>query len=443
MSPSRFEEFLSKVTSKVKSKEAHGMIKKELTHHLQELSQSFEKRASSKAEAEEKAIQEMGNPYTIGEKLNQLHKPKIDWLLLALFLTIASISFLPLINGVPELSLSSAYFISRQAIWYTLAILVILGLLFFDYRRWKNFWLPFYGIGISLLLCTLLFGREMNGAKRFVSFGDFSFDATVFSLFFLFIAWTGLLTKINTFNSWSKQCLLCFLFWTPIFLYFMLPHFSLTIIYFFSIMTIFTFSHVSKKLAMKVVIANATVTASILFTFAMISFSRGGYFFHRLAAFINPTADPNGDGYIYILVKDVLSQAGWFGNGIFNDLSIHSLPEAHTDFAFPYLVYSLGWVFGIFLCLILLLFVLRISSNAFKTKDLYGRLLVIGGATFIAVPAFWNILMGLGIVPIMGVSLPFISYGGSMLLFYAAILGLVLNVYRRKDIIEPTIVKVK
>lgn len=138
-----------------------------------------------------------------------------------------------------------------------------------------------------------------------------------------------------------------------------------------------------------------------------------------------------------IPLKDILSKAGWFGKGLHNNLI---LPEAHTDFVFPFLVYSLGWVFGIFLCLLLVVFILRISRNAFKTKDLFGRLLTIGGAILFTVPACWNILMGLGIVPIMVVPLPFISYGGSMLLVYAALLGLILNVYRRKDIVESTLV---
>lgn len=144
---------------------------------------------------------------------------------------------------------------------------------------------------------------------------------------------------------------------------------------------------------------------------------------------------------MYILVKDILSNSGWFGHGLYNDINIQQLlPAAHTDFVFPYLVYSLGWLFGVFLCTILLIFISRISINSFKTKDQFGRLLVIGGAALFTVPTCWNVLMGFGIVPIMGVSLPFISYGGSMLLFYSAILGLILNVYRKKDIVEPTII---
>ena len=433
MSSSKFEEFLNKVTSKVKSKEAHSMIKKELSNHIRGLSQSIQKRESSKEKAEEKAIQEMGNPYAIGENLNRIHKPKMDWILIVLFVILAGVGFLPLVGGIPELS----FFIGRQAIWSILAVLVLIGFLFFDYRKLKNLWMYFYASGLLLHLYLYFFGYITNGVNKWISLPGFMVDGTMISLFLFFLAWAGIFSKNNEFNSWKKQGLLFFLFWTPIFLYMMVPNFMFSIIYFFCIIGMFAFAQVQKKLARKLVGTNAVV--GLIFLLAIIITSRESYFFTRLSAFINPNADPNGAGYMYIIVRDILSQAGWFGNGLYNDLNFQLLPEPHTDFVFPYLVYSLGWSFGIALSLILLLFISRISKNAFKTKDLYGRLIVIGGAALFGVPTIWNILMGFGLVPMMEVSLPFISYGGSMLLFYAALLGLILNVYRRKDIVEPTV----
>ncbi|WP_409275988.1 FtsW/RodA/SpoVE family cell cycle protein [Neobacillus sp. SCS-31] len=437
MSSHKSEEFLSKVTSKVKSKEAHNMIKKELTHHLQELSQSYIRRGLSKEDAEEKAIQEMGNPFTIGEKLNPLHKPKMDWVLIVLFVLFAGISFLPLVDGIPEFSLSGTYFMWRQAIWYTLAVLVMIGFLFFDYQKLKNGWMYFYAGGLLIHLYLHIFGIMVNGAKKWVSLAGLTIDGTMISLFFFFLAWAGILNKMNELNSCKKQGLLFVLFWTPILLYTMVPSFMVSMIYLFCVLGMFAFARIHKKLAINLVVTN--IVAGITFMIMIIMTSSQSSWFTRLSAFINPTADPNGTGYLYMAVRKVLSEAGWFGNGLNNDLNFQSLPEAHTDFAFPFLVYSLGWAFGIFLCLTLLIFISRISKNAFKTKDLYGRLLVIGGATLFAVPTTWNILMGLGVVPIMGVSLPFISYGGSGIVFYAAVLGLILNVYRRKDLVESTI----
>ncbi|MGG3806142.1 FtsW/RodA/SpoVE family cell cycle protein [Metabacillus fastidiosus] len=441
MSSPKFEEFLSKVTSKVKYKEARNMIKKELTNHLQELSQSYKNRGFSKEDADEKTIQEMGNPFTIGENLNALHKPKMDWVLIVIFIIIAGISFLPLVGGVPKISLSSTYFVGQQAIWYTIAVPVILGFLFFDYQKLKNWWMYFYAGGLLVHLYLHLFGNTTSGAKKWISLSGLTVDGTMISLFLFFIAWAGIFNKINEFQSWKKQGLLFVLFWTPILFYMMVPNFMNSIIYFFCLLGMFACARVHQKLAINLIVTN--IVAGILFIIIFIMTSHQSYLFTRLFTVINPDADPNGAGYLYIAVRNVLTEAGWFGNGLYNDLNFQLLPETHTDFAFPFLVYSLGWAFGIVLCFILLIFVSRISKNAFKTKDLYGRLIVIGGAALFAVPTTWNILMGLGIVPIMEVSLPFISYGGSGILFYAAVLGLILNVYRRKDMVEPTIVDFK
>jgi cell division protein FtsW (lipid II flippase) len=434
MNSKNFREFLNKVTSKVKSKEAHGMIKKELSNHVEQLSEAFQKNNLTKEEAEEKAIQEMGNPYTLGENLNRIHKPKTDWLLIVLFIAIASISFLPIINGVPELPNSGDYFLNQKIIGYILSVLIICTFLFFDYRRIKNYWVGLYGIGLILFMSTSLFGLIANGAKNWISIFGIAIDVGTATLFFFFLAWAGIFSRINEFNSWLKQILLSILFWIPILFYITIPNLGVMMIYFICIFMLFAFSMVQKRIAIQLVTLN--IVGFILMISLSFSTLLGSERINRLIAFINPNADPSDLGYIYLILQDIFSQAGWFGNG-FNQVPL--LPSAHTDFAFPFLVYTFGWAFGIVLCITLLTFILRISMNAFKTKDQYGRLLVIGGATLFTVPTLWNILMGLGILPITGVSIPFISYGNTTLVVYSAILGLILSIYRRKDIVEPTV----
>lgn len=425
-----FNDFLAKVMSKVKSKEAHKMIEKELHHHLQELSHSFQNREDSKEEAERKAVQEMGDPYSIGEKLNKLHKPRMDWVLLILFGMIGAISFLPLIGNAPGPS-----FLERQAIWLGLASIVTLSFLFFDYRKLMNWWIGFYVSGVLLLLYLLVFGITQNGVLRWISFGGFTVDVTTFTMLFFFLAWAGIFTKETMFSGW-RQIVMFVLFWIPFILYMMLPYFPYSIFYFFCVLMMFTFSHISKK--NKIIMLTANITTCLLFIVPILINFRGSRLSERLFSFLSPEKYFNGPGYMYILIKEFLADAGWFGNGLNGNSTIQALPEAHTDFAFPYLVYSLGWAFGIFLSILLLVFLWRMSQTASKTKDHYGKILVVGGATLIAVPAIWNILMGLGFAPIINVSLPFVSYGGSSLLFYSAVLGIILSVYRRKDIVEPT-----
>ncbi|MEA3318711.1 MAG: FtsW/RodA/SpoVE family cell cycle protein [Bacillota bacterium] len=430
MSSPIFNEFLTKVISKVRSKEAHSMIIKELHHHLLELSKSFENRADSLKEAEEKAVQEMGNPFTIGEKLNKLHKPRMDWMLISLFIVIGAISFLPLIGNAP-----GSLFLKQQAIWYSLGTIVLIAFLFFDYRKLRNWWLIFYSSGVLVLLYLPVFGLSVGGVKRWISFGGFTVDAATISMLLFFLAWAGIFTKSDMFNSW-RQVMMFGLFWIPFMLFMMLPALPYSIFYFLCVLMMFTFSHIRKK--SKVIMIAAKLTTCLLFIVLILITSRGSLLSERFFSFLSPEQYYNGPGYMYILIRGLLAEAGWFGNGLIGNSAIQSLPDAHTEFAFPYLVYSLGWAFGIALCILLIVFIWKISHNASKTKDSYGRILVVGGATLIAVPAIWNILMGLGFAPIIGVSLPFISYGGTTLIFYSAILGIILSVYRQKDIVEPS-----
>ncbi|HBZ6320617.1 TPA: FtsW/RodA/SpoVE family cell cycle protein [Listeria monocytogenes] len=414
MSSAIFEEYLGKVIAKVKSKQAHSMIKKELSSHLEELSDSFQRRGLSIEDADKKAMQEMGDPSAVGKNMNQLHKPRMDWLLIALFILLAGIGFLPLMSDVVS---PNYFFIKKQIVWLALAILALIGFLFFDYRKLKNLWMYFYAAALILFFTPFLVGISLTGGGRWVSLGGIMIDSPAISLFLFFLAWAGIFTKVTDFKGWKKLVMLLILFWAPVISYTMINRLVFSIIYFLCVLVMSIFYYRRNQFAIKVALGNLLV--GIIFISTMILKFSSSYLSDNL-----------------ISVKAILSQAGWFGKGLHNNLTI---PEAHTDFVFPFLVYSFGWVFGIFLCLLLLVFILRISLNAFKTKDLFGRLLTIGGAVLFTVPAFWNILMGLGIVPIMVVPLPFISYGGSMLLVYAALLGLILNVYRRKDIVEPTI----
>ncbi len=430
MSSPIFNEFLAKVISKVKSKEAHKMIEKELHHHLLELSQSFQNREDSREKAEEKAVQEMGNPYSIGERLNKLHKPRMDWMLIILFTIIGAFGFLPLIGNAP-----GSLFLERQAIWYSLGIIVLISFLFFDYRKLKNWWFLFYCSGVLVLLYLPVFGLSAGGVKRWISFGGFAVDATTISMLLFFLAWSGIFTKPDMFTGWRK-IIMFGLFWIPFILFMMLPSFPSSIFYFLCVLMMFTFSHIPKK--HKVIMITGKLTTCLLLIVPILISSRGPLLRERFLSFLSPEEHLNGPGYMYVLIKGFLAEAGWFGNGLNGNSAIQSLPDSHTDFAFPYLVYSLGWAFGIFLCMLLIVFIGKISRNASKTKDAYGRILVVGGATLIAVPAIWNILMGLGFAPIIGVSLPFISYGGTTLTFYSAVLGIILSVYRRKDLIEPS-----
>ncbi|QUR83781.1 FtsW/RodA/SpoVE family cell cycle protein [Listeria monocytogenes] len=414
MSSSTFEEYLGKVIANVKSKQAHSMIKKELSNHLEELSHSFQKRGLSIEDANKKAMQEMGDPSTVGRNMNQLHKPRMDWLLIALFILLAGISFLPIIGDVVA---SNSSFMKKQIVWLAIAVLALIGFLFFDYRKLKDLWMYFYAAALILFFTTFLVGIPLTGGGRWMSLWGIAIDSPAISLFLFFIAWAGIFTNANAFKGWKKLVMLLILFWLPVIFYTMLPQFVFSIMYFLCVLVMYIFYYRHNRFAIKVALGNLLV--GVIFISTMI--------LKYPSSYLPDTSIP---------LKDILSKAGWFGKGLHNNLI---LPEAHTDFVFPFLVYSLGWVFGIFLCLLLVVFILRISRNAFKTKDLFGRLLTIGGLYYLQFQLVGTSLWAWN-SPNHGSTSTIYQLRGSMLLVYAALLGLILNVYRRKDIVESTLV---
>lgn len=144
----------------------------------------------------------------------------------------------------------------------------------------------------------------------------------------------------------------------------------------------------------------------------------------RILGFLNPEHD-----LWDLRLKEVMSSAGWFGTYG----NIKSIPAAHTDFVFASLTYYYGYVLALVLVLILSLFAVRIMTISYKINDGYGKLLLVGGVTLFVVHFICNVGMILGILPRVSISLPFISYGLVPTLFHAFIMGIVLSVYRRKD----------
>lgn len=141
----------------------------------------------------------------------------------------------------------------------------------------------------------------------------------------------------------------------------------------------------------------------------MLPFISASHRYKQLISFINPENDTLGSSF-YV----------------------------HTDFIFSYITLTFGLVAGGILAALAVMFILRISRMATAVKNNYARLLISGFAAIFAVQFLWNILMNLGFAPICGVGLPFISYGGSQLIFNAAAIGIISSIYRRRNILGIT-----
>ena len=163
-------------------------------------------------------------------------------------------------------------------------------------------------------------------------------------------------------------------------------------------------------------------------------FSLEGFQKKRILVFLNPNMDPLGAGYHVIQSKIAVGSGGLLGKGLYRGTQnqLQFLPEQHTDFIFSVLGEELGFIGGILLLVLYLFLILRMLNIASKSKDLYGMLIIVGVITMFTFHIFINIGMTIGIMPITGLPLPFMSYGGSSFITNMIAVGLVLNVGMRR-----------
>jgi cell division protein FtsW (lipid II flippase) len=415
------KDFLSQVNDQIRASEVKEKISRELNYHLESEKQRLVQRGMNDVEAEERAIKQMGSPVQLGQHFNKIHRPKLDWWLIGLLLITFGFSFLPLLFW----NIGSAHFPKMKIIYTLICFGIIIGLMLFDFRkllRWK--WL-FYGTGICVLLLPLLVpSAYVNGVPVFM-LGPMDIESTK-ALPFLYLGFSAFLISKKA-RIWKIGMLLVF----PLFLLMITP--DLTSIFILSLMVfvMLWYSTLDKKKLLKLFIGGMGV------------FLTGGFLIwnnidvyqkERISGFLNPQKYPKTSGYMYLRVREFLNEAGWFGQAGKKDF----IPSGHTDFVFVSLTYNFGWILAISLVVVLFLLMTRMILVSMKVKDEFGKMLIVGGVALFSIQFLYNIGMTLGILPFIGISLPFISYGLTPTLINSIGVGIVLSVYRRKDLVIPS-----
>ncbi len=284
----------------------------------------------------------------------------------------------------------------------------------------------FYWFFIVILLITFIVGLEIRGSKRWLNFYFFNFQGSEFFKVFFILFLSEVLTKKNLlYNSFSNFIKIFLYFLLPFFIIFKQPDLGNAMVYFFIFIALIMFSTVPKKYL------GYFIGLVLLFTpvgwFLMKDYQRD-----RILSFISPHLDTQGTAYNMIQSVITIGSGMFFGRGL--GLSTQSrlffLPENTTDFAFASLVEQFGF-FGGFV--VLIFFTLIFIHLAKKTIHFYYEktengqknfLYCLGILTYFVSQTIINLGMNMGIMPVTGIALPFISYGGSSVL--AILLGLAL-----------------
>jgi rod shape determining protein RodA len=182
----------------------------------------------------------------------------------------------------------------------------------------------------------------------------------------------------------------------------------------------------------------AIIIAACTVTIPMVWFLLKGYQKQRILTFLNPDRDPLGAGYHVIQSKIAIGSGMISGKGFLKGTqnALSFLPEQHTDFIFSVLAEEWGFIGSAFLLFVFLVFVVWGLTIAQKCRDPFGTILSVGVTAMIFWQIFINIGMVMGLMPVVGVPLPFISYGGSSTLATMFCVGLLLNVSMRRFLIQ-------
>ena len=326
------------------------------------------------------------------------------------------------------LSLSiTVIYSSNQTLAIQQAIYAALGLgLFFllrsiDYRFLRSFIKPFYIIILGLLIITFILGIETRGSVRWIPLGLFNLQPSEFAKPLIILLLADFWSK--NIASW-KNIFKSFFIVSPILLLvFRQPDLGTTLTLFFCWLGLLLVSQISIFKIFTVIIGGIS-------SIPIIWLNLQQYQKERIFSFISPQQDPQGIGFHVIQSTIAVGSGQFFGRGLGRGTQsrLQFLPEFRTDFIFAFIAEELGFIGSlIVLSLYIFMFILgyRILSNV---NDRFGELVVIGVFCILFFQIFVNIGMNIGLLPITGITLPLLSYGGSSLISTLMLLGIVSSV---------------
>lgn len=321
------------------------------------------------------------------------------------------------------------YFLIRQSIFF------IIGLLFFiftskiNYMLWKKYANVIFIICILLLILVLIpgIGIIRGGARSWIGLGDFSIQPAEFMKISLIIFTAKFLSNNEGILKKNRYFYLYMGLIGIIFALIMLqPDFGSAIILLLSILILLFIGEFQiKNIFIGLIIATISLTLLIV---------AAPYRLDRITSFIDPWQDPLGSGFQIIQSLYAISPSSLFGYGLFKSKQkFFFLPEPQNDFIFAIICEELGIVGGLFVVSLFFILIYLGFKLALSCKDPFATYLSFGFTSLLLVQVFINISVVIGLIPVTGVTLPFISYGGSSLVISMFMMGIINNIFKTAD----------
>lgn len=351
------------------------------------------------------------------------------WVLL-IALTLSSLGMLMVFSSSlvvtassPEFGADPYYFVRKQAIYFLIGLVGLWAARRLDLERWRPLLsIPFLGLNMAMLILVLLIGPEINGAQRWLMLGSFQFQpAELAKLAMVFYMADFLARRGEKVQQFQRLLPALVLFGTTLILIEREPDLGTAVV----VAGVFIAMLFASGGSMSHLLGFAGAGAAV----AVAAVATKPYRLRRIVSFMNPEADPLGDGYHAIQSLLAIGSGGFAGRGLgASHQKFKYLPEAHTDYIFAILGEELGMVGTICVVLLFLALLYKGFQIALHCRRPYLRLIAIGVSFQLCMQAFINIGVVTALTPSKGIPLPFISYGGTSMVFSLIAVGLLMNV---------------
>ncbi len=351
---------------------------------------------------------------------------KIDWWLVIPVMVLLFISLVTLSSINTTIFRSQLIFVGISVVIYFVCSQV-------NIRALANFSIPIYIVSLMSLFILLILGLESRGAIRWVTIFGVGVQFSEIFKPLLALCLASFLSNRQDTSSWTLFFVFALLF-PVVFLIFKQPDLGSALIYLFVVILTLLFYGFSLKWFVGTI---GVLAISLPFALRFLH----GYQQQRLLTFFHLTNDPLGISYNAIQSVIAVGSGMFLGKGLGQGTQsgLRFLPERHTDFIFATLSEELGFVGGLLIIGAFCFLLYRLFILFTESDDMFTKVFILSTFSLFLIQVFVNIGMNIGILPIVGVTLPFVSYGGSSLISNAIFLGFVsslTNIHRRKNVLE-------
>lgn len=351
-----------------------------------------------------------------------------DWYLVIIPILLA-VAGLATIYSISSVTGKSGIF-AVQSIFLGISAAVYVALMIFDYRELKTYSWYLFIFGIILLFLVGILGQEIFGSKRWIDLGFTQFQPSELMKVIFLIFSAGFISSGEKTTAKKILVLIC-LTAIPIYLILKQPDLGTALTIISVLIAILIKAKIPRSFILIGIII-LTITSPLAWK------SLKPYQKKRVASFFEPSSDPLGSGYNVTQSKIAVGSGGLFGRGFgqATQSQLQFIPVAHIDFIFSGWAEMTGFAGSSLMVAAFAILIWRISMISVLAKDKFGSIFCFSAAGMIFFQSFVNIGMNIGIMPVTGIPLPFVSYGGTSLVVTSAIFGIVQSVYLRRKTLK-------